>query len=108
MTQLPRVAPVLAAALSGFAIFFAMGLAGTVSPGPGALWIVALIAPVPVLWFAFRAERGWAAFLVAFAAYALGSGNILPAYTGTVPLLMLVLVIGLPVSSCSASRRSRR
>jgi len=75
MIQLERVAPVIAAALSGMAIFLSMGLAGTVSPGPGVLWIVALLAPVPVLWFAFRAAHGWAAFLVALVAYALGSCN---------------------------------
>jgi apolipoprotein N-acyltransferase len=96
MTQLPRVAPVLAAALSGGAIFLSMGLAGTVSPGLGALWILALLAPVPVLWFAFRAEHGWVAFLVALAAYALGSCNILPAYAGTLSPLALVLAILVP------------
>lgn len=96
MTQLERVAPVIAAALSGVAIFLSMGLAGTVAPGPSVLWIVALFAPVPVLWFAFRAEHGWAAFLVALVAYAFGSCNILPAYAGTLPPLMLVLAIFVP------------
>jgi apolipoprotein N-acyltransferase len=96
MTHLPRfVAPVLAA-VSGVLMFFSMGLAGPVAPGIGVLWAVALLAPVPVLWFAFRAEQGWAAFLVAFAAYALGLCNIIPAYAGVLPPLVLVLAILTP------------
>ncbi|GAA0581062.1 nitrilase-related carbon-nitrogen hydrolase [Rhizomicrobium electricum] len=85
-----RLIPWLCAALSGLLMFFSMGLAGTVAPGLGVLWVVALLAPVPVLWFAFRAERGWAAFLAAFAASALGACNILPAYAGVLPPAILV------------------
>lgn len=96
MTQLSRyTAPVLAA-VSGLLMFFSMGLAGPVAPGIGVLWAVALVAPVPVLWFAFRAKRGWAAFLAAFAAYALGVCNIIPAYAGVLPPLVLVLAVLTP------------
>jgi apolipoprotein N-acyltransferase len=91
-----RLTPWLCAAASGLLMFFSMGLAGTLSPGPGVLWAVALLAPVPVLWFAFRAEHGWATFLVAFAAYALGSCNILPAYAGVLPPVVLLLAILAP------------
>jgi apolipoprotein N-acyltransferase len=91
-----RLTPWLCAALSGLLMFFSMGLAGTVSPGPGVLWAVALVAPVPALWFAFRAEHGWAAFLAAFAASVLGTCNILPAYAGTLPLAILAPAILTP------------
>lgn len=86
-------AAVLAAATSAIAIFISWGLAGAVSPGPGVLWAVALLAPVPVLWFGFQAEHGWVAFLAAFAAYLIGSTNILPAYATVLPLPVLALAL---------------
>jgi apolipoprotein N-acyltransferase len=108
MTPLKRFAPVLAAGLSALSLFFSTGLAGTVSPDISPLWIVALFAPVPVLWFAFRAERGWAAFLAASTASALGSCNLLFAYAGTLPPIVLVLVIALPALSFAASALAAR
>jgi apolipoprotein N-acyltransferase len=89
-------APVLAAVASGLLMFFSLGLAGTLAPGVGVLWAVALLAPVPVLWFAFRAEHGWAAFLVALAAYAGGSCNLIAVYAGVLPPVILVLAILAP------------
>ncbi len=103
-----RLTPWLCAALSGLLMFFSMGVAGTVSPGPGVLWIVALLAPVPALWFAFRAEHGWAAFLVAFAATAIGDANLLAAYAGRMPPLLLALAIGLPALTFALSATAAR
>lgn len=97
MTEIQRLgAPVLACAIGGCAMFFSMGLAGTVAPGIGLLWIVALLAPVPVLWFAFRSARGWAAFLVALTASVIGGCNLLPAYAGVLPAFVLVLALAVP------------
>ena len=97
MTSLRSLAaPALAAVASGLAIFFSMGLSGAVAPGPGVLWLVALIAPVPVLWFAFKAEHGWAAFVASFAAFAVGTANILPVYGRVLPLPVLALAILTP------------
>lgn len=97
MTSLSRLAaPVLATVVSGIAIYVSMGLAGAVSPGPGILWAVALIAPVPVLWFALTAKRWWAAFLVPFLAYLIGAANILPAYASVLPVPVLVLALLIP------------
>lgn len=91
-----RFVPVIATALSVAMLFFSTGLAGTIAPGLSLLWLVALLAPVPVLWFAFRAEPAWAAAAAPFAAYALGSCNILPAYAGSLPPVVLVLAIAVP------------
>ena len=109
MTVVQRLAvPVLVTALSGLLMFSAMGLGGTVATTPGIWWIVALLAPVPVLWFAFRASKGWAAALVAFAAQAIGGCNLLPAYAGTLPLPSLLLGIILPALSLALAALGAR
>lgn len=91
-----RLTPWLCAAFSAVAIYFSLGLAGTVAPGPGVVWLLAVLAPVPVLWFALRADKAWAGLLVAFAAYALGSCNILPAYAAVLPPPVLAEIILVP------------
>ena len=87
---------VLCAALSGAAFYFSCGLGGSVATTPGLLWAVALIAPVPVLWFAFRSQRSGVVFLTAFAAMAIGMANLLPAYAGVMPLPVLVMAMATP------------
>jgi len=97
MIVLQRLAlPVSVAALSGLAMFLALGLGGAVTTSPGLWWIVALLAPVPVLWFALRPGKDWIAVLVAFAAQLIGGCNLLPAYAGTLPPVVLALGIVLP------------
>jgi apolipoprotein N-acyltransferase len=61
-----------------------------------------------VLWFAFRAERGWAGFAAAFAAYVIGSANILPAYGHVLPLPVLALAILTPALGFALSTLGAR
>ncbi len=84
---------ILCALISGTAFYFSTGLAGTVSITPGLLWALALVAPIPVLWFAFKPNKGWIVFLTGLAAGALGGCNLLPAYLGTFPFPALLLSI---------------
>ncbi|GAA0552852.1 apolipoprotein N-acyltransferase [Rhizomicrobium palustre] len=94
----------LSAGLSGIAIFASMGLGGAVTTSPGFSWVLALLAPVPVLWFAFRGEsRGWLAALAAFIASAIGTANILSAYAGTLPAIVLVMAILTPALGFTAA-----
>jgi apolipoprotein N-acyltransferase len=86
---------VLCALLSGAGLYLSVGL--------GEIWALAWLAPVPVLWLAFRRETGWKVFLAAFAAGAIGGCNILPAYLGTLPPMVLVMVIALPALGFAAS-----
>lgn len=85
-----RIIAILCAVLSGALFYFATGLGGSLSTTPGALWILAFLAPIPVLWLAFRPAKGWVVFAAALAAGALGACNLLPAYLGTLPAIALV------------------
>lgn len=97
MTPMKAIVPALSAALSGLAIYFSMGLGGSVATTPGILWLVALFAPLPVLWFAFRPQsKYWLVFLVAFVASALGTANIFFAYGRFLPAVALVMGIVTP------------
>ncbi|MDR3528127.1 MAG: nitrilase-related carbon-nitrogen hydrolase [Rhizomicrobium sp.] len=87
---------VLCAALSGAAFYFSCGLGGSVSPAVGSLWAVALLAPVPVLWLAFRTGKAWVVFLTAFGAMLIGMANLLPAYGAVMPLAVLLFAIATP------------
>lgn len=91
-----RLLPFLCAALTGTAFYLSVGLGGTVSTVPSVFWILALIAPVPVLWFAFRPNKYWIVFLTAFAAAIIGNANMLPAYLGTLPPPVLIIGIIVP------------
>ena len=42
------------------------------STGLGTIWLLAWIAPVPVLWLAYGARPNWHVLLASFAAYAIG------------------------------------
>jgi apolipoprotein N-acyltransferase len=79
---------VLCAASSGAALFFSIQL--------GAQWWLAWIAPIPVLWFAFRGEARWKVVAVCWAAYAIAMCNIIPAYWGQLPDRAILLSILLP------------
>lgn len=91
--------------LSGAGFYLSVGL--------GAYWVLAWIAPVPVLWLAFGPGRAWRALAAAFAAYALGGLNLLSAYGGALPAVLLGLCIFGPallfaVSVAGARRVARR
>jgi apolipoprotein N-acyltransferase len=76
------------ALVSGLGFFFSIGL--------GDQWCLAWLAPVPVLWLAFGQIRPWRVFAAAFAAYAIGGANCLPAYWGAMPPAVLALAIAGP------------
>lgn len=91
-----RITSILCAALSGALFYAATGFGGTISTTPGGLWALAFLAPIPVLWLAFRPGKGWVAFLAALFAGAIGGCNILPAYLGALPTGLLVAGIIVP------------
>ena len=75
-------------ALSAAAFFGSLGL--------GDLWPLAWVAPLPILWLAFGRARTLTVSFAAFAAYAIGSTNLLQAYAGLLPLPTLIIAIGAP------------
>lgn len=94
--------PALAALLSGLAFFFSTGLGGSLTPT--GLWLLALVAPVPVLWLAFQpATKIWVGALCAFVAMAIGAANILPAYAGSLPVLTLIIAVLAPALAFAAA-----
>jgi apolipoprotein N-acyltransferase len=97
------ITAILCAALSGVALYFSCGLGGSLATTPGMLWAVALLAPIPVLWFAFGPHKLWVVAVTAFAAMLLGTANILPAYAGVLPLPVLVLATTLPALAFTAA-----
>ena len=80
--------------LTAIGFYFSIGL--------GDQWWVAWLAPIPVLWLAFGEMKPWTAFFSAFLGYALGALNIVPAYAGAMPFVV-VLAIGGPASLFAAS-----
>ncbi|MDE2183189.1 MAG: hypothetical protein KGJ78_09220 [Alphaproteobacteria bacterium] len=97
---MPILPAALCAVLSGVAFYFSTGL--------GDIWPLAWIAPVPVLWLAFRPGNAWIALAAAGAAGMMGALNLLPAYLGIMPTLALVVIIvlqGLGLALCVAGAR---
>jgi apolipoprotein N-acyltransferase len=76
----------LCAALSGLAYFASTGL--------GVIWPLAWFAPAPVLWLAFGQTRARTVAAAAFAAFAIGNTNLLPAYYDVLPMLPFAIGIG--------------
>jgi apolipoprotein N-acyltransferase len=95
---------IICAALSGLGFYFSIGL--------GEQWWLAWLAPIPILWLAFEDTKGWTVFLLSWAACALGGSNIIRAYGGTLPVLVLALGIGGPALlfaiAVMAARRAYR
>jgi len=85
----------LLALLSGAGLYLSVGL--------GEVWALAWLAPVPVLWLAFRPVSGWKVLLAAFAAGLIGGCNILPAYLGVLPVSVLVIGIAVPALTFALS-----
>lgn len=78
----------IAAFLSAVGFYFSIGL--------GAQWWLLWLAPVPALWLAFTAKRPWPVFFAAWAAVALGATNLLNAYAGLLPPVVLAIGIAVP------------
>jgi apolipoprotein N-acyltransferase len=92
--------PVLCAALSGLAFF--------VSTGLGVIWPLAWLAPAPVLWLAFGQTRGRIVAISAFAAFAIGRANLLPAYYDVLPMAPFaarILIASLAFAGCVLAAR---
>ncbi len=68
----------LCAGLSGLAFFASTGL--------GVIWPLAWLAPAPILWLAFGQTRARTVAWAAFAAFAIGNTNLLPAYYDVLPM----------------------
>ena len=79
-----RIATILCTILSGIGFFLSFNL--------GDQWWLAWLAPVPVLWLAFGPSPRILVFASAFAAYAIGLGNVVPAYGHLFPLAVLVQI----------------
>lgn len=85
---------------SGAAFYFSIAL--------GSVWILAWLAPMPVLWFAFGPSRAWQAFLAAWLGLAIGLCNILKAYGGVLPPVVLLIAIGVPALAFALSAMGAR
>jgi apolipoprotein N-acyltransferase len=72
--------------LTAIGFYFSIGL--------GDQWWVAWFAPIPVLWLAFSETKPWTTFFSAFLGYALGALNILPAYAGAMPFVVVLAICG--------------
>lgn len=82
---------ILCALLSGLLFYLSTGV-------NVALWPLAWLAPVPILWLAYGKARGWRVFAAAFAALMIGHLNIIQAYLGLgldVPLTIALAVYAL-------------
>ena len=86
------------------AIFIVLsGLAFFLSLNQGAVWPLAWIAPIPVLYLAFGGVSRATAFWAGLAACALGGTNFLVAYAGELPWFTLVLGVFGPALYFAAS-----
>src|SRR6476620_10622738 len=79
---------VICALLSAAAFYLSIGM--------GEIWWLAWLAPIPVLWLAFGDTKGWQVLVASWAAYALGSTNILVPYGGVLPLSVIILSLSVP------------
>ena len=89
------VTALVCALASGAAFYFSVAL--------GSVWILAWLAPIPVLWLAFGPSRAWLAFLAAWLSLAIGICNILPAYAGYLTPVTLATSIAIPALAFALS-----
>ena len=80
----PRFTAILCTILSGIGFFLSFNL--------GDQWWLAWLAPVPVLWLAFGPGPRILAFAASFIAFAVGLGNVVPAYGHLFPFPALALM----------------
>jgi len=80
------------------AIFCALlrGGAFYASTNVGAVWPLAWLAPVPVLWLAFGPAPRWQVAAAAFFACALGALNLVVAYGSALPWFILAIALIVP------------
>lgn len=64
----------------------------------GDLWPLAWLAPIPILWLAFGRTSTSTVAVAAFAAYVIGSSNLLEAYAGLLPLPTLIIALCAPAA----------
>jgi apolipoprotein N-acyltransferase len=84
----------------------ATGVCFHLSTGLGAVWPLAWLAPLPVLWLAYGEARTWKVAAAAFAAYLLGELNLFQAYAILgLPLMVMVAVIALAFAACALFAR---
>jgi apolipoprotein N-acyltransferase len=86
----------------------ASGAGFFLSHNHGAIWPLAWIAPVPILWLALGDTNRWIVAMAAWAACALGATNVLPAYAAELPVPVLVLAIAGPALYFAASTMGAR
>ena len=78
------------------------------SIGLNELWPLAWLAPLPILWLAFGRARTLTVAVAAFAAYAIGSSNLLDAYAGVLPLPTLIIMLAGPAALFMVSALAAR
>lgn len=81
-TRMRRVVALACGILSGVLFYFSTDL--------GAVWPLAWIAAVPVLWLAFRSSDSRLAFAMSWLAGSLGGLNFLPPSVGGLPLAIVL------------------
>lgn len=85
--------PLFCALLSGAGFHLSTGL--------GAVWPLAWVAPLPVLWLAYGPGKWWKAAAAAFAGFLLGELNLFEAYAIIgLPLAVLAVILALGFAVC--------
>src|SRR5476651_2276345 len=96
---MPKVA-VLCTIASAIGFYLSLNL--------GNMWPLAWVAPISVLWLSFGETRGWIAFAATWTAYALGCGNLLFTYAGTLPVFVLAIALTVPALGFAGSALGAR
>lgn len=97
---------VLAAALSGALMFY-------LSQGTADIWVLAWLAPAPLLWLAYGNAPRWQVFAASLAAFAAGQVYLLECYWGQIPLtviapIVVALGVAFPVAVLFSGEALRR
>src|SRR4051812_26532785 len=87
----------LKTALVGCLVIAASAVAYFYGTGLHPRWYLTWIAPLPVLIFALRSSRRWAA-LTSFLAFSLGGLNVLHYYRQVTPLLVTLVILLVPAA----------
>jgi apolipoprotein N-acyltransferase len=95
----------LAAVISGIMFFLSQGLAD--------VWPLAWLAPVPLLWFAYRDAPGWQILIASFVGFALGQLYLAQCYWGQLPPgiilpLVMMMCVAFAIAVAFSSEALRR